>query len=452
MARAKRFEYVYAENEPIAVYQRAGSSLWQARITLTNGKQIAVSTKQTDPQQALQWAHDHKIRIEARGDDPTAKTFKQIAERWLKAAEAVSDESSKKAAATLASYKLIITRYHIPFLGSYKITDINQSVLSDYEAWRKSYWTKGPGSKLKKEIITRKDGKTYERDKKVGSANKAYNEDTVLRQIFQFAVNHDLLPVSKMPKIGTKRTKAQKVIQANRHPAFNKEQVEKILAYCNTQPSSPKKIVRDGDAELDLTRPNLDRQVFSAFVHLVLGTGLRPGREHVQIKWKHFRAATTDGVEHQILRIAPTTKTGERDIRCDTFAMAHLTAFRSLSNFSKDDDFVIADQLTGKPVKDFKRQFNTMCKALGMETDVHGKKFVPYSMRHTYATLKLEAGVNIRLIANNIGNAPEVLHAHYGHDSTVNRANELATDLDYLGLQKPKTKPKKRPPPPEPTA
>lgn len=169
------------------------------------------------------------------------------------------------------------------------------------------------------------------------------------------------------------------------------------------------------------------------------------------IKWKHFREETVNGVKHQILKIAPKTKTGARDVRCDTFAEAHLTAFRSLSNFNKDDDFVIADQETGKPVRDFKRQFNTMCKALGMEGDVHGKKFVPYSMRHTYATLKLEAGVNIRLVATNMGNAPEVVHMHYGHDSTVNRANELATDLDYLGFKKPKAKGKKRPPPPEPT-
>ncbi|OAN48762.1 hypothetical protein A6A04_19850 [Paramagnetospirillum marisnigri] len=445
MARAKRFEYVYAENEPIAVYQRSGSRFWQARITLTNGKSIAVSTQQTDPQKALQWAHDHKIRIEATDQDPTAKTFKKVAEAWLKAIEA---EGSKSAAA----YRTVAERYHIPFFGTYKITQINQQVLAEYERWRKDYWSKGPGSKLKTETIVRKDGKEYVRAKHLGSAEKAYGEDTTLRGIFKYAVDHDMLPASKMPVIGTKKAKSTKVIKARRYPAFNKEQVEKILAYCNAQPSSPKKIVRDGDAEMDLTRPNLDRQVFSAFVHLVLGTGLRPGREHVLIKWKHFREETVNGVEHQILRIAPETKTGERDVRCDTFAMAHLTAFRSLSNFSKDDDFVIADQLTGKPVKDFKRQFNTMCKALGMEGDAHGKKFVPYSMRHTYATLKLEAGVNIRLIANNIGNAPEVLHAHYGHDSTVNRANELATDLDYLGFQKPKARPKKRPPPPEPTA
>ncbi|CAA7622179.1 conserved hypothetical protein [Candidatus Terasakiella magnetica] len=439
MAREKRFEYVYAEDEPIKVYQRAGSSFWQARITLSDGNSIAVSTKQTDPQKALRWAHDHKIRIEATGQDPTAKTFKKVAEAWLKA---VDEEGSKSAAA----YRTIAERYHIPYLGTYKITQINQQVLAEYESWRKVYWTKGPGSKLGKEKIVR-NGKEYTRAKHLGSAEKAYGEDTVLRGIFKFAVSRDMLPASQMPVIGTKRAKSAKTIKANRHPAFTTEQAERILAYCNTQPSLPKNIIREGDAELDLTPTNFDRLVFSAFVHLVLGTGIRPGGEHVLIKWKHFREETVDGVKHQILKISPETKTGERDVRCDTFAEAHLMGFRVLSNFRKDDDFVIADQETGKPVVSFKRQFNTMCKALGMACDTHGKKFVPYSMRHTYATLKLEKGVNIRLVANNMGNAPEVVHAHYGHDSTVNRANEFVSDLDYLGLKKPKAKPKKRPPP-----
>ena len=448
MPRAKRFDYLTYDDGDVVLYQRAGTRCWQAKLKLKDGTPVnPVSTKQDDLDKALKWAREQKIRYEIlieQGQDPTAVTFQKIVQRWLKSIEA--DDERK-----VADYTLIANRYHIPFFGSYKITQINQQVLAEYERWRKVFWTSGPGSKLDKETITRKDGKVYTRAKKLGSADKAYNEDTVLRLIFKYAVAHDLLAASKMPQIGSKRAKSAKIIRANRYPAFTKDQVERILPYCNAHPSSPKMIKTEGGLELDLTPVNPDRLVFSAFVHLVLGTGIRPGGEHVLIKWKHFREETVNGVTHRMLRIAADTKTGEREVRCDTFTDAHLKAFRVLSNFNKDDHFVIADQETGHPVRDFKRQFNTMCKALGLTTDAHGKKFVPYSMRHTYATLKLVAGVDIRLIANNMGNSPEVVHMHYGHDSTVNRANEFVSDVDWLGMKKPKAKAKKRPPPPEPT-
>lgn len=444
MPRAQRFDYHTYDDGDVVLYQRAGTRCWQAKLKLKDGTAVnPVSTKQADLDKALKWAREQKIRYEVlieQGQDPTAATFQKIVQRWLKSIE---DADARK----VADYTLIANRYHIPFFGKYRITEISQQVLAEYERWRKVFWTSGPGSKLDKETITRKDGKVYTRTKKLGSADKAYNEDTVLRLIFKYAVAHDLLAASKMPQIGSKRPKSAKITKANRYPAFTKDQFEKILAHTANTGRPPKSAAH---AELGLIETDEDRLVFDMFINLVLGTGMRPGKEHVLVRWKHIREEQVSGQRHGFLTIAPETKTGRREVRIDTFAYAKLLGFQLVSAFKGDDDFVLADQTTGLPVKSFKRQFDTMCRNLKMTEDAHGKKFVPYSLRHTYATLKLEEGVDIRLVAMNMGNSPEVVHAHYGHDSTVNRANELATDLDWTGMQKPKAKDRKRPPPPEP--
>ncbi|CCG39789.1 conserved hypothetical protein [Magnetospirillum molischianum DSM 120] len=441
MARAKKTDYVYADDKTIALYQRPGSSFWQARIQHVNGKCQAISTRQTDLDKALAWAREHKIMVKvltARGQDPTAATFKRVAERWL---SSIAEGDNPR---TIHDYTTIVQRYHIPYLGKFKITEITQQVLRDYEQWRKSYWTTGPGSQEARETIERKDGKIYVRAKKMGSRSKAYSEDTVLRQIFAYAVEHDHLPASRRPVIGTPRSKSRKVVLENRYPAFTQDQVEKILAYCAESTRAKVREAETGlSSQLDLV--DQDRLVFNVFVYLILGTGMRPGREHSKLKWKHLRHETVDGVDHLIVTVPPGTKTGKRDVRCDNFAMTKLVAFRMHSTFRGDDDYILADQETGQAVKSFKRQFSTMCRVLGFKADQVGKPFVPYSLRHTYATLKLNAGVDIRLIANNMGNSPEVVHAHYGHDTAVSRANELSTKLDWMGVENPLEKPRKRP-------
>jgi integrase len=44
----------------------------------------------------------------------------------------------------------------------------------------------------------------------------------------------------------------------------------------------------------------------------------------------------------------------------------------------------------------------------------------------TLATLKLNAGTDVRLVALNLGTSPEMVHRHYVHDNTKSRESEFA--------------------------
>ena len=68
-----------------------------------------------------------------------------------------------------------------------------------------------------------------------------------------------------------------------------------------------------------------------------------------------------------------------------------------------------------------------------MEEDTHGNKRTIYSLRHTYATFRLQEGVHQFILARNMGTSTAMLEKHYGHTSNVASAAELTKGGRYKG-------------------
>ena len=88
------------------------------------------------------------------------------------------------------------------------------------------------------------------------------------------------------------------------------------------------------------------------------------------------------------------------------------------------DDYVFCNR-DGSPVGSFKKSFESLLKSAGVETDSHGNKRTIYSLRHTYATFRLQEGVHQFILAKNMGTSTAMLEKHYGHTSNVTSAAEL---------------------------
>jgi len=54
-----------------------------------------------------------------------------------------------------------------------------------------------------------------------------------------------------------------------------------------------------------------------------------------------------------------------------------------------------------------------------------GRLRTPYSLRHTYATERLNAGVQEYHLAQNMGTSVAMLEQHYGHTANVANVREL---------------------------
>ncbi|MGC2854536.1 tyrosine-type recombinase/integrase [Novispirillum sp. DQ9] len=445
MGRKAKQDYRYFDDGAIALYKVPNSSKWYARCRLPDGSPLnPFSTGTDDESEALRVARKRIVIAEVdkeRGHDPHGKTFAFVAEEWLKMLR-VQVEKGIATKAKADAYQGIVRRYHIPYFNKTKITEITPRTLAAYEAWREAYWVTGPGSQVETETIQRKDGIQYQRPTERVARGKGDAEDTVLRQIFKFAVEQEFLPVERMPTIA-KPKQAANSKRTNRRPAFTKEQAAKLLEY---DAGGFYRLSDDVDMET-VMRLESERLVFKAWLAFMLGTGIRPGKEHQSLKWKHFEQhEDQNGKTHLFVTIPKDTKTGARTVHVDDEIYGKFLAvyktFPSMydsehifdkggnalfgTRFKGPDDYVFCDQQTGKPILRFHQQFKTMLRNLKMKTDDNGDAFTPYSLRHTWATLKLNAGMDARLVALNMGTSPDMIHRHYGHDNTKSRAAEFA--------------------------
>lgn len=96
---------------------------------------------------------------------------------------------------------------------------------------------------------------------------------------------------------------------------------------------------------------------------------------------------------------------------------------------------------SAEPIGLFKKSFLALLKMAGVTHSADGRMRTPYSLRHTYATERLNAGVQEYHLAKNMGTSVAMLEKHYGHTSTVGNVRELTkqrrgsgavVDLEWL--------------------
>jgi len=88
------------------------------------------------------------------------------------------------------------------------------------------------------------------------------------------------------------------------------------------------------------------------------------------------------------------------------------------------DDFVFAHK-DGRPIRSFKKSFNSLIDASGVAFDSAGNRRTIYSLRHTYATFRLEEGTDVYTLARNMGTATNMIERFYGHTRTPDQVAEL---------------------------
>ena len=88
------------------------------------------------------------------------------------------------------------------------------------------------------------------------------------------------------------------------------------------------------------------------------------------------------------------------------------------------DDYVFCNS-DGDAIVSFKKSFSTLLKFAKVEKDSKGNPRTIYSLRHTYATFRLQEGVHQFILARNMGTSVAMLEKHYGHTSNVASAAEL---------------------------
>lgn len=390
---------VYLRDGDVVLYKRERSRVWQMRYKLFDKEWRRVSTKHRNLDYAIKVAGD--IYDEARfrerlGITHTTKKFYAIAKVCLQDLENEINAGIKPL--TNKDYIRAINKYLIPFFGNYLLENIDSEVMRKYELWRNELMGKVPLTST--------------------LANHASAYRRVIDTAIQRGWINDNTPIASMSRRGVK---------GKPRPGFTREEIDFLLNYLKTYSIG-------GHSEVAKEMRLLSRD----YIELLIGTGMRCGKESLNIRWKHIAWYTDSNTGKRYLRIWVTGKTGARYLIAKhnvKEALDRALSREALFNgktldevLNEKHDVPLFKFMDGTQPKSFHTTFIWLMKASGLLKDsATGQNRTLYSLRHTYATLELiENKTDVHTLAKQMGTSIGMIEKHYSKLTATMAAEKLA--------------------------
>ena len=382
-------QYVIADGK-ITLYQRddVKNPLWQCRIRIKGSRgYVRRSTGMAE----LDRAKEVSLQIlgelnqrKAQNLPMTRKTFAEVAAGFLKDAETRWKEGRN----SYGRYSIIkgtVQRYLVPYFGNRDITLIAKKDLMDYRAWRQAYWITGLG---RAEI---------KREKKPPTQATLKQEWTILRGVFIYGMDIGVVSQELM------RALKHEKYTVNKRPAFTGQEYRQLYLF-----------MRGWWKKTNNPRVAKDRALLREYVLIMTNSGMRKG-EARNLKWRDVNIYRNKHGEWVTLTVKG--KTGERLVVCQPGTQRYFDRLRKRGYRTSPDDLVFCHE-DGLPIEDW-TGFSALLKAAGLEKDTHGNKRSIYSLRHTYATFRLQHGTNVYWLKKNMGTSVTMIERHYGQTNVL---------------------------------
>ena len=103
----------------------------------------------------------------------------------------------------------------------------------------------------------------------------------------------------------------------------------------------------------------------------------------------------------------------------------YLERIRAISNATGQDDRVFTT-ITGEPNKSlYDDLIGNLLTECGLRIGPSGIPRSNYCFRHTYATFRLAAGIDVYFLAEQMGTSVQMIEEHYGHVNTIKHADRV---------------------------
>ncbi|HDR4903672.1 TPA: tyrosine-type recombinase/integrase [Bacillus cereus] len=159
-----------------------------------------------------------------------------------------------------------------------------------------------------------------------------------------------------------------------------------------------------------------------SIILLLSFTGLRKG-EALGLQWKNInfenKTLTVERTRDNKGTRTPKTKNSFRTILIDDTLINQLKVYKTWCKKTKlsfglhlhDDDFIFISYQSGTPITDnpLMYSFQRILKHTTL------KKITPHGLRHTHATLLISQRIPVKVIADRLGNTPQMIFDIYGH-------------------------------------
>ncbi len=387
----------YFRDGAVVLYKRPRSKKWQGRYKIKKGKNSwkRISTGEYDLKLASEIAcekyDEHRFRVKS-GLAPDSRLFRIVAEIAKKELQDELDSGYGKQ--VYSHYIGAIDRYLTPFFNNTHIDSIDYNKLQEFDEYRKKQLGKYPAKST------------------VNTHNAA------LRRVFIVAVKNNWMSEYQVPAIINTGKKEKTV----RRPYFSEDEYRTLYVFMRKWSSTGRK---------QLTRDI--RTLLRDYVLFVANTGMRPGTETMNLKWNdisEFKAMPNHNQKHPgeprtYLRMVVSGKTGEREIIARHTVRRYLKRLASSFDYLKDltekelyqrEEFVFRLPDGTQPRKStLNNSFRQCLDKCSLLENTQGKRRSLYSLRHTYATLELQRGISVHLLAKQMGTSVQMIEKHYSH-------------------------------------
>lgn len=408
-------------NGQITLYQREDvkDALWQCRIKIKgHSGYVRRSTGELEFERAKEAAllilGELKQRV-TQSLPLKRKTFSDVAASFLRDAETRWKEG-RNSEGRYALIKGTVRRYLMPYFGKRDITLIQKKDLMAYRAWRQAYWVTGPGFE------------ETGRKKKPPTQATLKQEWTVLRGVFLHGVDLGVVPQNMLPFLKHEKS------SVNKRPAFSSVEYRQLWLFMRKWWRASKH-----------PRVRRDRALLRDYVLIMTNSGLRKG-EARNLKWRDVDTYRNEHGEWVTLNVRG--KTGDRLVVCQPGIDRYFNRQRKRGYRTDPENLVFCHE-DGLPIKEW-IGFSSLLKAAGLEKDTHGNRRTVYSLRHTYATLRLQNGTNVYWLRKNMGTSVAMIERHYGQTNVlIGIEHETAQRRKFRKDKDTKTEPQKTPDPNE---
>jgi len=238
------------------------------------------------------------------------------------------------------------------------------------------------------------------------------NESSSIKHFYKWAIKTGKLSQSTFPEFPRYQS-PKKLGETTDRNAISVEDWRAIYRY-----------LRGWNKYIDDGHEKSDRIKVRYFIHLLLNSGLRFG-EALQLKWNNVVVAINneDKFESKMTIYVRLGKTGSRTTisrRGDIIGK-----IKKVSKFTEPNDFIFSDNETGKPINKARlyKYWREILEQTGLSNS--NPKPVYYSLRHTYATWRLYAGVDVFTLSQLMGTSIANIEDHYGHIDIHKKADVI---------------------------
>lgn len=332
----------------------------------------------------------------------------------------------------------VLERNFLPFWSRVPLSDIGRHSFLEWVRWRKEQ-AADSGT-----LSYQRGGKTVTMSRRTKSPSR----ETLLREKSRFvralAWGSDQNPpwltdeaVHEIRHLPQRQKRTVKHLrETEQRDALDRDELSKLLVAFESMEERERKRVRlKGEAG---RRKNYQRRLMAVHVRLLFASGLRPGKEILQLTWESIQIECVGQTRIIVINRCGSGKTGPRMVNCDPAAVQVIDDLRRLH---AEFGFAILPTATLWPstrgqnsiVQDFNGSFKTTVRRLKLNERVQDEPL--YICRHTYITDHLRQGISSDVLATNCGTSVEMIERHYKHLKSEQIRDKLLPPLPPGGLQ-----------------